>query len=317
MSKSTDEQLLEALTNAYSARAKLFHTGVRASKIDLLIAEIDAYESSSLDWQIQGIGISNSAINRIREANATPQQVFAHPRLIRERPHLVAYYRNIATISRKGIGQILFPTDRFESGKMSVIEEDKALLLCRTLNQVISNVIDADPNYSVDLSRKAAFAEIGTELQGTWANVIGKGAAKEVEKLFSNYLSANESGEEVGKSRYLLDNGWRLAFSSEPDVSFFDAGDVIQIAIEIKGSLDKAAAQTRYGETKKSFAKALSVNTRCHTIYLASCFTSAVIDQLKSDGQVRSWFNLTSILYDDEEKQRFLDHVFHIVNAPR
>ena len=36
----------------------------------------------------------------------------------------------------------------------------------------------------------------------------------------------------------------------------------------------------------------------------------------KIDGQVREWFNLTSILYDLKEKNRFLKRIFHIVNNP-
>lgn len=91
---------------------------------------------------------------------------------------------------------------------------------------------------------------------------------------------------------------------------------LIQIAIEIKGSLDKAGAQTRYGEAKKSFGKALSENPRCFTVYLASCFTDAVVAQIRADGQVRRWFNLTSILYDDAERIRFLSTLFHVVDTP-
>ncbi len=95
-----------------------------------------------------------------------------------------------------------------------------------------------------------------------------------------------------------------------------DANKVIRIAIEIKGSLDVAGAQTRYGEAKKTFAKQLALNPRCHTIYLASCFTDAVIRQIKADGHVRDWFNLTSILYDAAERKHFLQQLFYIVSTP-
>ena len=117
-------------------------------------------------------------------------------------------------------------------------------------------------------------------------------------------------------SGFKLDNGWTIIFANEPDVAFFDAFGVKQIAIEIKGSLDKAGAQTRYGEAKKSFVKQMTENPRCHTVYLASCFTDAVIEQIRRDGQVREWFNLTSILYDKPERKRFLNRLFHIVNTP-
>jgi len=34
------------------------------------------------------------------------------------------------------------------------------------------------------------------------------------------------------------------------------------------------------------------------------------------DGQVRGWYNLTSILADETERRRFLRQVFHIVRTP-
>jgi hypothetical protein len=171
-------------------------------------------------------------------------------------------------------------------------------------------------DYSLAVSRQAILAEIGTELQGTWNNQIGAGAAREVERILSEHVMAKNLGQSIARRRYRLNNGWLIQFGSEPDASFRDPRGTIRIAIEIKGSLDTAGAQTRYGEAKKSFGKAIRENPRCHTIYLASCFTEAVIRQIQSDGQVRDWFNLTSILYDADERRRFLSRVFHIVGTP-
>ena len=138
-------------------------------------------------------------------------------------------------------------------------------------------------NYHIAISRKAIYAKIG---------------------------------DQQSRGNYRLKNGWSIVFASEPDVAFRNAEGSIQMAIEIKGSLDVAGAQTRYGEAKKSFAKQIDENRRCYTVYLASCFTDAVIEQIKKDGQVRDWFNLTSILYDPEEQDRFLKRLFHIVSIP-
>lgn len=311
-----DKHLIDALTKAYMARAQLFHNGVRASKIDLLIAEIEGIEEKNLDWASESLGISQVALDRVKETGGSPHQVFAHPKVIMNRPHLIGYYRNIVTISKKGIGQILFSTEKYESGRKKKIASEDALTVCRTLNRILSGVIEKLPNYTLELSRQAILAEIGTELQGTWANVIGQGAAKAVQGLLGEYIEKNELGRDLKDGGFKLNNGWTIVFASEPDVAFFDGLGVKQIAIEIKGSLDKAGAQSRYGETKKSFAKQLNENPRCHTVYLASCFTDAVIEQIKQDGQVSDWFNLTSILYDDSERKRFLNRLFHIVKTP-
>jgi len=311
-----DKALYQALVNAYSARALLFHRGVAASKSDLLIAEIDAIPSKELAWNLKELGISRTAFRRVETSSGKPHQVFAHPGVIGGRPYLIAYYRNLATISRKGISQILFPTDSYENGRRRSMPRQRSLTLCRTLNRIVSEVIDATSSYDVKLSRDALVAEIGAQLQGSWANAIGKGASKAVEKVIAEYVIGNSLGAGIAPGRYQLDNGWTIVFSPEPDVAFYDKKDTKQIAIEIKGSLDKAGAQTRYGETKKSFAKQLKENPRCHTVYLASCFTQAVIDQIKADGQVSAWFNLTSILFDEDERKKFIDHVFYIVNRP-
>ena len=314
--RTPDKNLIAALTNAYMARAQLFHRGVKASKIDLLITEIDSIDEASLDWSHKKLGISTVAIERVKKAGGSPHQVFAHPQVIMKRPHLIGYYRNIVTISKKGIGQILFSTEKYESGQKTNIVSKYAITVCAILNRILSGVIEKLPGYSVELSRQAILAEIGTELQGTWANVIGRGAATAVKGLLREYIEKRELGRCMKDGSFKLDNGWTIIFANEPDVAFFDAFGVKQIAIEIKGSLDKAGAQSRYGEAKKSFGKQLSENTRCHTVYLASCFTDAVIEQIKRDGQVREWFNLTSILYDESERKRFLNRLFHIVNTP-
>jgi XcyI restriction endonuclease len=314
--RTIDKTLTTALTKAYKARAQLFHRGVKASKIDLLIAEIDGINVGGLDWTNDSLGISQAALERVRKAGGFPHRVFAHPKLICERPHLIAYYRNVVTLSRKGIGQMLFSTQGYESGRKKKIDNDDAVKVCNALNRILSGVIEELPDYTIELSRQAILAEIGTELQGTWANTIGRGAAKAVEKLLREYVEAKKLGKRLEKGRFELNSGWRIKFASEPDVAFFDTKGVKRIAIEIKGSLDVAGAQTRYGEAKKSFAKQLAENPRCHTVYLASCFTDAVIEQIKKDGQVREWFNLTSILYDPSECKRFLGRIFHIVSTP-
>jgi len=314
--RQLDKHLLQALTKAYTARAQLFHNGIVASSIDLLIAEVDTVQDARLAWSLDSLGITRSAFSRVKETGGKPHQVFAHPAVVGKMPHLIGYYRNIATISRKGIGQILFPTEKYEQKRSRQLSPNDAQKLCETLNRIISRVIDSTPDYKVAVSRKAVIAEIGAQLQGTWANMVGQGASRAVEKVIGEYVRTKNLGTRTAPGKYQLKNGWTIAFGTEPDVAFFDTKGRKEIAIEIKGSLDVAGAQTRYGETKKSFAKQIRENPRCHTVYLASCFTDAVMRQIKDDGQVRDYANLTSILYDESERERFLDRLFYIVNAP-
>jgi hypothetical protein len=68
--------------------------------------------------------------------------------------------------------------------------------------------------------------------------------------------------------------------------------------------------QTRYGEAKKSFGKALRENPRCETIYLGSCFTEAVKEQIEQDGQVRRTYNLIDIIDNEAKRNEFMIEIF-------
>lgn len=168
-------------------------------------------------------------------------------------------------------------------------------------------------------------AEIGTEVQGSWVNLIGSGAARKVQKMFEDFaiqhkisVRVDETVVRSGRKKrrqksILLVNGWRLVFAAEPDVGVYDPSGILKAAIEIKGSMDRAGAQTRYGEAKKSFAKALRENPRCETIYLASVFTKAVVNQIRDDGQVRKTFNLIDVFDNTERRKDLLDEIFKFI----
>jgi len=256
----------------------------------------------------------------VKKASIEPAQVFCHPAVIEQNPDLLEYYRNLAALSQKGLGQIL-------SGRPSKSRKgdnrERYQVIVRILNQIISSVIVDAKGFSLSLAQNTILSEIGTEIQGTWVNMIGQGAAKAVEgiihdhALTEGFISSTErkevsvSGKKRKQIHLVLTNNWRIIFSAEPDVAIRDPKGRLQVAIEIKGSMDKAGAQTRLGEAKKSFAKAKSENAHCSTIYLASCFTEAVLSQLKTEREVDLHFNLIEILADESKKLQFLKELFH------
>ncbi|MGA2584706.1 MAG: XcyI family restriction endonuclease, partial [Tepidisphaeraceae bacterium] len=257
-----------------------------------LFAQIDTFDPRTLQWNIEDLGISKNAFEKTKAQRIQPHKFFAHPDILTKHPRTVAYYRNLVAISQKGMSQLGFPTGRFERASAISMNDELARGFARTLNGVISNVIEQMAAVDIAATRDVAFAELGTELQGTWANVVGKGAAKAVEEIIATHISESGLGIKEDSGTFKLVSGWTITFASEPDIRFVDPQGIERIVIEIKGSLDKNGAQSRYGEAKKTFAKALVRNPRCYTVYLASCFTQAVEDQIKIDGQVRDKFNL-------------------------
>lgn len=99
---SNRDLLLEAHKINYSLRStfsyrklKEYNTYEFCNIINQLIPFAGDYDwTRRTDW-----GISESAFEQIQQSDLELIQVFAHPRLLREQPKLVAYYRNIAVLS--------------------------------------------------------------------------------------------------------------------------------------------------------------------------------------------------------------------------
>jgi len=314
-----DGQLLATLEKAYKARARVFYEDERLRTIGKLFDDVARLDVSGLDWNLPDLGISPAAHAYLRNLSIAPHRVFAHPKVLSNNKHLVDYYRNLAAISKKGLGQLLSGT----------APSKRLIETCRLLNTIISHIIESVPDFTLDRAYAAMIAEVGSELQGTWVNRIGAGAAKAVQQMITSYAQekgyvqcVEKTSQEIGTGRrrktvtqttVLLKNGWRIVYSSEPDIGIYDGRNVLRSAIEVKGSMDKAGAQTRFGEAKKSFAKAIRENQRCETIYLASCFTDSLMDHIQQNGQVRRYYNLTDILTDTAKKEAFLRELFKYI----
>jgi hypothetical protein len=318
--KKTEHNLNDALIKSYVARAKLFYSILKNKDIENLFSDVKRCTKKNLTWDIKELNISKESFAVINNARIPLYMIFCHPEILNECPELVEYYRSLAAVSQKGLGQIL-------SGKLEKISKkdvkERFQLIAKILNRIISAVILGTEGFSFSLAKEALIAEIGSEIQGTWVNIIGQGAAKAVEQIICEYaqekgyiLSTEKKDIIIGGKRqkqihHVLNNNWRIIFSSEPDIAIRDNKGRLRVAIEIKGSMDKAGAQTRLGEAKKSFVKAKAENAHCLTIYLASCFTEAVLAQLKTDREIDAYFNLLDILADERKKQEFLKELFH------
>jgi hypothetical protein len=318
--KVKSSSLTDALLKSYIARAKLFYSVLRKKDIPNLFSRVRQLSTNRLTWSFSGLGIQEQAFAIVKKASIDPAHIFCHPTVLEQDVELLEYYRNLAALSQKGLSQILsgqLPKSRRGNNK------ERYRVIARILNQIISSVIVDAKGFSLSLAQNTIFSEIGAEIQGTWVNMIGQGAAKAVEGIIHDHAQANRyisstekkevsvSGKKRKQIHLVLNNNWRIIFSTEPDVAIRDPKDRLKVAIEIKGSMDKAGAQTRLGEAKKSFAKAKAENAHSTTIYLASCFTDAVLSQLKTEREVDLYFNLIDILADEAKKTQFLEELFH------
>jgi hypothetical protein len=219
---------------------------------------------------------------------------------------LANYYRLLACLSDKSLAQI-----------NSSVRRGNTVELCKLLNRILSSLLRISAKTSRESLLNIIFAEAGTEWERDWKNSIDLRASNAMEQIVANFVGEKNLLDEaataklVEKSRGIaLKSGTVLRFGSEPDVECRNAAKELICVIEIKGSADKAGAQTRLGETKKSFTKAKLENPRCHTIFLPSVLTPAVRHQLRTEREIDQVFNLLDILNDTKKRTEFLNEFF-------
>jgi len=294
------------LAERYLARAGFFWRKVRDSRFRDWQKRARGAAWKNVAWNWSELGISESARQAAQALEFVPSEVFAHPDIISAHPELIDYYRLMACLSGKGLSQI----------KSRAFTKDK-VALCRLLNGFLSSLLTITAKVNREGLLNTIFAEAGTEWQGTWVNSIGLRASQALEQILAIYaaqqgvLDTAATAKLTEKRRGLvLKSGTILLFGSEPDVECRSKAGELICVIEIKGSADKAGAQTRLGETKKSFTKAKLENPRCHTIFLPSVLTPAVEKQLKTEREIDQVFDLLAILKDEGKRVSFLKELF-------
>jgi hypothetical protein len=300
------DHIQSELAERYLLRSVLFWRKVRDSRFRDWQKRARSAAWKNLVWNWSELGISESARLAAESLEFVPSEVFAHPDIISADPELEGYYRLMACLPNKGMAQI----------KSAAARKDP-LTLCRFLNGFLSSLLSLTAKASRESLLNTIFAEAGSEWQGTWVNSIGSEAAKALEQILAIYAAEQELLDTAATAKLaktkrgiVLKSGTILRFGSEPDVECRNKAGQLICVIEIKGSADKAGAQTRLGETKKSFTKAKLENPRCHTIFLPSVLTPAVEKQLKTEREIDQVFDLLAILKDEGKRSAFLQELF-------
>lgn len=348
MAPDDDALLREANRINYQLRSTFFYRKLReygVLALPRLLSELTpaAHLYSWEHFAEWGIGIP--AYHTIRKrADLTLMQVFCHPRALRERPQLVAYYRNIAALSQKGVrylsGIDVKPLERLDAASVS-LDNDSAMKLARLFNGHISLIVEsALQNLAAEELYGLLLASTGAQIDGAWRNAIGEEAERIVRRLLARgaqHLGAlaaltprNGSAvelfdlarldEQLGQiDRYrafLLTNQTSLLFASEPDVSLLDPDGKTIGVIEVKGGADPAGALERYGAAKKSFESARRANPAVTTILVASCITAEVRARIEVDPTISAYYNLTELLNESllpDAHSQFTAHVFALL----
>ncbi|MBR1927700.1 MAG: XcyI family restriction endonuclease [Bacteroidales bacterium] len=305
------------------------------------IQKLDTIEGDRLDWTERGEwGISDEAWAQVIDSGLHPMLLFAHPKIVRLFPTFVKYYRCVAMLPLKGFSAIthISGIERIENGKIpsGELDSERVFKLISVLNEFVSLIVNISSGIDKNEVNGMMFATAGAFIDGSWRNQIGSEGERVIRTIILKELLRNDeitsivtrdnkvlSIAEMDIAKVTNDisivktinlpNGYSILFSSEPDVSMYDAkGDVVGV-IEIKSGLDPAGALERLGAMFKSFENTLAEFPGAVTILVISCITDEVRKRLDASLVVRQRYLTSDITADDSGKRRFVNSMRSIM----
>lgn len=298
--------------NAWSldqlAKSAFFHQKLHEWGALEIAYAIERIKGELLDWDLDALGISQDAWDKIIHRGIKPVVVFAHPEVLTDLPRAVAYYRTLSMVSQKSMARIGVNSARFEQRDI-LPSADSALLIAQSLNDIISRLVESDERIDArefDIWRGMA---AGSQAQGSWQNAKGKRVETEVKRLIQDRLAEKGLVEQQspGGLQIQLTDGRRVVFSDEPDIGILDASTILA-AIEVKGGIDAAGVLERIGAAMKSLSRAKEDNPDSATILVlqeVSLTETAQIDLHNNREIVNHWFTLEQLHRDAPEREEF------------
>ena len=127
------------------AKSEFFHQKLHEYGLLEVAYAIETIKGETLEWDLELLGISSKAWNKVIHRGFKPIRVFAHPYTLVTIPRSAGYYRDLAMVSRESMNNAQLSTERFEAGRNSPpLDEQKAWDIARHLNGLISRLIETD-----------------------------------------------------------------------------------------------------------------------------------------------------------------------------
>ncbi|MBC7265334.1 MAG: XcyI family restriction endonuclease [Chloroflexi bacterium] len=288
-------------------KSEFFHQRLHEWGLLTVAAEVEQTKGETLDWDLDLLGISKRAWNRVIHGGIRPVIVFAHPFVLKTVPGSVGYYRMLAMVSQKSMNRVGFPVSRYEAGRNSP-DSETGTAIAKHLNRVISRLIELDAQLDArefDLWRGMT---AGSQAQGSWQNTKGNRVDVIIKGILQRRLREKRlvlREKEDGSTMELRD-GRVVIFADEPDVAIYQ-DDEIQAAVEIKGGIDPAGVLERIGAAIKSLRRAREENPRSTTILVlqgVSITEKAMEDLEINRDSVTDWFTIENVLEDEIKREQ-------------
>ncbi len=322
----------------YLLKSTFFYNKLKSNgyfKLFAKVRKLAKIEGEKLCWDNRADwNIGADAWNILQKNSISPMLAFVHPKVLKLNPEFLKYYRSVAMIPQKGFKTLAHVSniEAIESGRLdsNKLSNETITRLVRTINEVVSLVVQLALGINEREIEGMMFATAGTNIDGSWRNQIGTEGERVIRNIILNGLLANKEVTslvdksndvtEIDKADFLLENieaiktvnlvnGYSVYFSSEPDVTMYDSNGNIVGIIEIKSGLDPAGALERLGAMFKSFENTLAEYPNATTILVASCITDEMENRLSTSMTVRQKYITANITSRDSEKKKFVNRL--------
>ncbi|MFH1773721.1 MAG: XcyI family restriction endonuclease [Methanobacteriota archaeon] len=292
---------LDQLTKSEFFHQKLHEWGLLA-----VAEQIEKIKGETLEWDLNRLGISKQAWDKVIHRGIKPVIIFVHPAVLKSVSGSVGYYRMLSMVSQKSMNRVRLPVTRYEDGKYTP-DDEIGLAVSKHLNQIISHLIELDEKINArefDLWRGMA---AGSQAQGSWQNTKGNKVEVIVKGILQRRLREKGvvSDEKEDGLRMQLKDGRIIIFADEPDVAIYQ-GNKILAAVEIKGGIDTAGVLERVGAAIKSLRRARDENPRSTTILIlqgVSITQKARNDLEINRDAVNRWFTVEDMLRNENKRE--------------
>lgn len=290
-----------------------FHQRLHEWKLLEVAEQIEGISGESFSWDLRKLNITEMAWNRIIHSGIKPIIVFAHPAVLTTVNRSVGYYRMLAMVSQKSMGQIGLASTQYEQ-KERLPSSDIAYRIARRLNTLICTLIEQEQEIETrefDLWRGMA---AGSQAQTSWQNRKGD----IVEEIMRRDLVSQLYRVGLMESDNLVDirlravelnlvDGRIVRMGSEPDIEVITKGK-IQAAVEVKGGIDPAGVLERVGAAIKSLRRSKETSPGAITVLVMTGV--ALSAQARSDIEssrlsVNYLFTVEDILHVAERKAEY------------
>lgn len=293
------------------------------------INKIVKTQGKTFDWSKKSDwSISDDAWESADNFAINPLSIFCHPRILKQHPQFLRYYRSIVLLPQKGLQNIsgISNIKEIEGGKKKISDEN-ILKIVSTLNSLMSSILSLSGDLNREKISGMMYATAGTTIDGSWRNQIGSEGERVIRSVLVKSLAENNEIiaisdkndtsftveewqntfghplETVNSMKSVVSkNGSTLLFASEPDVTILDSTGETVGAMEIKAGIDPAAALERLGAMFKSFDNVLAVSPNAKTILVATCITDEVDARLREANSVNQIFITTDIINNKADR---------------